>query len=100
MNTLNEVAGNVSKTVKFGSAPSMSEGYGGIQPLFDRMAKGEFQVVLVHDANPLYTLPKSGKFAESLAKVPFKVSTATVLDETAAACDLIPAEPAWPRALG
>ena len=89
VNLLNEVAGNLGKTVRFGSAPAMSEGYGGIQPLFDRMGKGEFQVVLVHDANPLYTLPKSGKFAESFAKVPFKVSTAAVLDETAAACDLI-----------
>jgi anaerobic selenocysteine-containing dehydrogenase/Fe-S-cluster-containing dehydrogenase component len=89
VNLLNEVAGNIGKTVKFGSAPAMSEGYGGIQPLFDRMAKGEFQVVLVHDANPLYTLPKSGKFVEAFAKAPFKVSTAAVLDETAAACDLI-----------
>jgi anaerobic selenocysteine-containing dehydrogenase/Fe-S-cluster-containing dehydrogenase component len=89
VNLLNDVAGNVGKTVKFGAAPAMSEGYGGIQPLFDRMGKGEFQVVLVHDANPLYTLPKSGKFAESFVRVPFKVSTAAVLDETAAACDLI-----------
>ena len=89
VNLLNEVAGNVGKTVRFGAEPAASEGYGGIQPLFDRMAKGEFQVVLVHDANPLYTLPKSGKFAEAFAKVPFKVSTAAILDETAAACDLI-----------
>jgi anaerobic selenocysteine-containing dehydrogenase/Fe-S-cluster-containing dehydrogenase component len=89
VNTLNDVAGNIGKTVKFGAAIAASEGYGGIQPLFDRMRNGEFQVVLVHDANPLYTLPKSGKFAEAFAKVPFKVSTAAVLDETAAACDLI-----------
>jgi anaerobic selenocysteine-containing dehydrogenase/Fe-S-cluster-containing dehydrogenase component len=89
VNTLNEVAGNIGKTVMFGAEPAASEGYGGIQPLFDRMAKGEFQVVLVHDANPLYTLPKSGKFAEAFAKVPFKVSTAAILDETAKACDLI-----------
>ena len=89
VNLLNEVAGNIGKTVTFGSAPATTEGDGRIQPLFDRMAKGEFQVVLVHDANPLYTLPRSGKFAEAFAKVPFKVSTAAVLDETAAACDLI-----------
>ena len=89
VNTLNEVAGNLGRTVQFGSAPAASEGYGAIQPLFDRMAKGEFQVVLVHDANPLYTLPRSGKFAEAFAKVTFKVSTAAILDETAKACDLI-----------
>ena len=89
VNTLNEVAGNLGKTVRFGAEPAASEGYGGIQPLFDRMGRGEFQVVLVHDANPLYTLPRSGKFAEAFAKVPFKVSTAAILDETAQACDLI-----------
>ncbi|HEY4321680.1 MAG TPA: molybdopterin-dependent oxidoreductase [Gemmatimonadales bacterium] len=89
VNLLNEAAGNVGKTVMFGAAPSASEGYGSIQPLFDRMSQGQFQVVLVHDANPLFTLPKSGKFTESFRKVAFKVSTATVLDETAAECDLI-----------
>ena len=46
-------------------------------------------MLLVHEANPLYALPKSGKFTERFAKVGYKVSTAQVLDETAAACDLI-----------
>ncbi|MGH7581935.1 MAG: molybdopterin-dependent oxidoreductase [Gemmatimonadales bacterium] len=89
VNTLNEVAGNVGATVKFGAVPETTEGYGTVRSLFDRMARGEFQVVLVHDSNPLFTMPASGGFAAQFAKVPFKVSTAAVMDETAAACDLI-----------
>ena len=72
-----------------GTGIATSDGYGSMLALFDKMGKGEIQVVLVHDANPLYACPKSGKFADNFKKVPFKVSTAQVMDETAAACDLI-----------
>ncbi len=89
VNTLNEVAGNVGKTVNFYPAVQATDGYGAVQKLFDRMQHGEFQVVLVHDANPLYTLPASGNFTAAFRKVAFKVSTAPILDETAAECDLI-----------
>jgi anaerobic selenocysteine-containing dehydrogenase/Fe-S-cluster-containing dehydrogenase component len=89
VNLLNEVAGNVGHTVLFGATPAATDGYVKTRDLFAAMGRGEVQVVLVHEANPLYALPKSGKFAESFKKVGFKVSTASVLDETAAACDLI-----------
>ena len=46
-------------------------------------------MLLVHDANPVYALPKAAGFAEQLTKVPFKVSTSLFLDETAALCDLL-----------
>ena len=89
VNLLNEVAGNVGRTVLFGAAPAATDGYARTRELFAAMGRGEVQVLLVHEANPLYTLPKSGAFAEAFGKVGFKVSTASVLDETAAACDLI-----------
>ena len=89
VNLLNEVAGNVGKTVLFGAAPAAASGYGEVVALFESMRAGQVQLLLVHEANPLYALPQSGKFTEALAKVAFKVSTASVLDETAAACDLI-----------
>ncbi len=82
-------AGNVGKTVHFGVNAPPSGGYGDLLALFDRMGSGQLQVVLVHDANPLYAAPQAGTFAAQFAKVPFKVSTAPILDETAAACDLI-----------
>src|SRR5204863_1553462 len=42
-----------------------------------------------HEANPVYTLPKAGGFADRLSKVGFKVSTSMFLDETSVLCDLI-----------
>ena len=53
------------------------------------MDGGQVAVLLVHDANPVYALPKASGFADKLKKVPFKVSTALFLDETAAQCDLL-----------
>ena len=89
VNLLNYVAGNVGRTVKFGAGLSATDGYGAMEELIAAMNAGQISVLLVHDTNPAYTLPKSTKFAEAMAKVPFKVSTSLFLDETAAASDLL-----------
>ena len=86
---LNYVAGNVGRTVRFGAGLGRGEGYGAIERLFARLDQGQVAVAIVHEANPLYALPKSGGFTEKFAKAGFKVSTANVLDETAMACDLV-----------
>jgi anaerobic selenocysteine-containing dehydrogenase/Fe-S-cluster-containing dehydrogenase component len=86
---LNYVAGNVGQTVRFGAGLPKTDDYTAMEQLIVAMASGQIGVVLVHDANPLYALPRNAKFAEAFAKVPFKVSTALFLDETAAACDLL-----------
>lgn len=47
------------------------------------------KVLLVHDANPAYALPKAGDVAAALADVEFLVSFSSFMDETAAMADLI-----------
>jgi len=89
VNILNYVAGNVGVTVRFGAGLPTADGYGAMAALVRQMAAGEIAVVLVHDANPAYALPRAAGFAEAFAKVPFKVSTATMMDETAALADLL-----------
>jgi anaerobic selenocysteine-containing dehydrogenase/Fe-S-cluster-containing dehydrogenase component len=89
VNLLNYVAGNVGKTVRFGAGMPTTDGYGAMEALITAMNAGQVSVLLVHDCNPAYSLPKSAGFAAAMAKVPFKVSTALFLDETAAACDLL-----------
>jgi molybdopterin-containing oxidoreductase family iron-sulfur binding subunit len=89
VNLLNEAAGNVGRTVQFGPAVAAAEGYGAAAAMFQAMGRGEIAVALVHEANPLYAMPASGQYAAAFGKVGFKVSTANVMDETAAACDLI-----------
>ena len=89
VNVLNAVAGNLGQTVRFGADLSTGDGLEGLQQLLAAMQAGQVGVLLIHDANPVYALPPSMKFAEALDKVPLKVSTATWLDETAAQCDLL-----------
>jgi molybdopterin-containing oxidoreductase family iron-sulfur binding subunit len=89
VNVLNAVAGNIGQTVRFGADLSTGDGLAGVQQLLAAMNAGQVGILLVHEANPVYALPASMKFADALKKVPFKVSTATYLDETAAQCDLL-----------
>ena len=89
VNVLNYVAGNVGVTVKFGAGMKGADGYGALQALEQAMAAGQVDVLIVHEANPLYNVPKSGGFKAAWDKVRFKVSTSMYLDETAAAADLL-----------
>jgi anaerobic selenocysteine-containing dehydrogenase len=57
--------------------------------LVDRMRGGEIQVLLVHGANPAYDLPQQSGFVDALENVPFVVSFAPIVDETAAWADLV-----------
>jgi molybdopterin-containing oxidoreductase family iron-sulfur binding subunit len=89
VNILNYIAGNVGQTVHFGARLDHGDGHVALAALQAAMDAGQVQVLIIHEANPVYTLPKSSKFAEALAKVPFKVSTSSFYDETSALCDLL-----------
>jgi len=59
---------------------------------FANLAKGEgygIEMLLIHQANPLYSLPATAGVQEALEKIPFIVSFASFKDETAMLADLI-----------
>jgi molybdopterin-containing oxidoreductase family iron-sulfur binding subunit len=89
VNLLNYAAGNLGKTVRFGAGVGAGDGYGKIVDLIRAMSAGEIKVLIVHQANPAFTVPKAAGFAAAMAKVPFKVSTSLFFDETAALADLL-----------
>ncbi|MGH7704220.1 MAG: molybdopterin-dependent oxidoreductase, partial [Gemmatimonadales bacterium] len=89
VNLLNYVAGNVGQTVNFGADLAAADGYGALEGLTAPMEAGAVAVLLVHEANPVHTLPQSSGFKARLGKVGFKVSTSLYLDETAVLCDLL-----------
>jgi anaerobic selenocysteine-containing dehydrogenase len=60
-----------------------------VQALIEQMRAGQVQVLLVHGANPAYDLPERAGFLDALANVPFVVSFAPIVDETALWADLI-----------
>jgi anaerobic selenocysteine-containing dehydrogenase len=59
------------------------------QKLIRQMQDGSVKVLMIHGANPAYDLPPKLGFIEALQKVPFVVSFAPLVDETALWADLI-----------
>jgi Fe-S-cluster-containing dehydrogenase component/anaerobic selenocysteine-containing dehydrogenase len=57
--------------------------------LLGRMRRGEVGVVLHFGSNPAYHLPAEFRYGEALKKVPFSVSLAEAIDETAQLCTLV-----------
>lgn len=57
--------------------------------LVDAMKGGQVGVLLVHGANPVYSMPPASGFADALAKVPFVVSLQSIPDETSERANLV-----------
>ncbi|MBW2715737.1 MAG: 4Fe-4S dicluster domain-containing protein [Deltaproteobacteria bacterium] len=89
---LNLVVGAIGKTVLVvpdGSSTDQVTSYRDMVRLVKQMKTGAISVLLVHDANPVYSMPGGSGFAEALEKVGFVISTAPGPDETSERADLI-----------
>ncbi len=86
---INASLGNQNKTV-FHTAPFTAQTVTHLQSLktlVDDMNAGKVQALFILGANPVYTAPADFKFAEALAKVPFRVQHSYYDDETGGACE-------------
>ncbi|MGW8249491.1 MAG: molybdopterin dinucleotide binding domain-containing protein, partial [Anaerolineales bacterium] len=95
---LNEIVGIDGQPGGKGSASQASQlppspaGYstlGDVMDLIDRMKNHQVQVLMVNGANPVYDLPDQAGFTDALQNVPYVVSFAPIVDETAVQADLI-----------
>jgi molybdopterin-containing oxidoreductase family iron-sulfur binding subunit len=89
---LNYVIGAVGKNVQLsqaGGAPGTPGGFRDIVKQIADMKSGNVALLLVHNSNPVYSLPPDAGFSEALGKVDFVVSTASMPDETSEKADLI-----------
>jgi len=83
---LNRVLGGHGVTV----APTEPTGrYADVLALVKAMQDGKVGVLLVHDANPSYSLPSASGFDDALGNVGLLVSFSTALDETSAAAGIV-----------
>lgn len=95
INLLNQVLGNVGKTVEAAAVvpfPQIAPVVGSAAALTALAAgldAGKYKVMFNYAANPVFTAPAAMKLKEGLAKVGFKVSFAHYLDETALQADLV-----------
>src|SRR5918996_208238 len=88
---LNYVAGNIGQTVEFRSYSSLDavSTFSDIIALTENMNRGEISALLIHGANPVFSLPEKSGFSDALKKVPLKIAFAEFLDETSAEGDII-----------
>jgi molybdopterin-containing oxidoreductase family iron-sulfur binding subunit len=81
---LNALNGNVGSTLTFGPAAALDRlaGAADISTLVGAMAAGDVDILLIHHANPAYTLPPAVGFDAAVRRVPFVVNFGTLQDET------------------
>jgi molybdopterin-containing oxidoreductase family iron-sulfur binding subunit len=95
INLLNQVLGNVGKTIEAATAvpfPQMAPATGNtaaLKSLNDGLAAGKYKVLFSYATNPVFTAPGAIKFRDNMAKAGFKVAFAHYLDETALQADLV-----------
>ena len=95
INLLNQVLGNVGKTVEAAAIvpfPQMVPATGNtaaLKTLNDGLNAGKYKVLFSYAANPVFTAPGAMKFKDNMAKAGFKVAFAHYMDETAMQADLV-----------
>ncbi|NQU64232.1 MAG: 4Fe-4S dicluster domain-containing protein [SAR324 cluster bacterium] len=88
VNILNYVAGNIGTTVLFGADYKLGgDSLDEIESAVKAMNEGQYEVVIIENVNPAFTLPAGSGFKTALAKVPWVVSFSTENDETSALAD-------------
>ncbi len=88
---LNHLAGNVGKTVDLSDYSMISEtnSYEEIEELIGRMNDGDVELLIVHNVNPVFTMPKALGAKEAISKIPHVVSLSTYMDETSELAGLV-----------
>ena len=83
--------------------PAFGEGatssYDDALALIEKMAAGDISVLFIN-GNPLFELPVEAGFAQALARVPYVVSFAAIVDETAVQADIILPESSYLESWG
>ena len=98
VNALNYLAGNIGRrggvifnsASEFVQAPSTEHAsYQQMTKLAERMKNNEIDVLILHDTNPVFSMPSGSNFREAIENVPLVVALSSFMDETTAMADLI-----------
>jgi anaerobic selenocysteine-containing dehydrogenase/Fe-S-cluster-containing dehydrogenase component len=90
-NLLGSLHPGARETANFGALSVFSEAAcaADVRELTARMHAGEVDVLLVHNANPVFSLPPAWDFTRALERVPLVVSFSSAVDETSSKAHLI-----------
>jgi molybdopterin-containing oxidoreductase family iron-sulfur binding subunit len=87
---INYELGNYGSTLDLNAPIMLHQGNDAeVEALIKEMEAGKVDALIIAGANPVYTLPKSSKFAAALKKVALSVSFSGYADETASLCTYV-----------
>ncbi len=90
VNYLNSLLGNEGKTVQAGAGnSSLKASYDSIQQLILKMNRKEVKTLIIHRANPVYSLSNAYNFKAALKNVDTVVYIGETMDETASVSDFV-----------
>ena len=90
-NLLCTVVAGTRNTMDFSRASSygLTAEAGAVKDLAERMKRGEVDLLLLRDVNPVFSLPFSEDFLKGMERVPLVVSFSSATDETTALAHLV-----------
>lgn len=101
INAINNSLGNYGTTIDFSETLNTAQGdESAFASLLAEMKSGSVDVLIIDDANPVYSHIAGKEFADALAKVKLKIASCMSLDETSTLCDYIAIKPHFLEAWG
>lgn len=101
INAINNALGNYGTTIDFTETLNTSQGDDtAFAALIAEMKSGAVDVMIIDDANPVYSHIAGKEFADALSKVKLKIASCMSLDETSTLCDYIAIKPHFLEAWG
>ncbi len=98
VNVLNYVGGNIGEAggILFnpastfsGDAPRPRAAYQDMLKLFASLGGDDAEVLILHDTNPVFTLPSSANVTAAVMAVPYVIGMSSFMNETMALADII-----------
>ena len=95
VNLLNHLAGNLNRSggvilnSEQGRSSGSAAGFQGVVDLVAAMEAGDVEVLLIHDTNPVFSLPDNVRLVDAMQKVPLIVAMSCFQDETTVMADFI-----------
>lgn len=86
--SINDALGNTGATVRYGApvVASPADGTASMKELVGEMYAGKVDMLVIFDANPVFTAPGDLNFKDALNKVGLRVHVGTHFDDTAELC--------------
>ncbi len=90
VNAINNILENYGKTIDLTTPVNLKQGMESeMEQVMESIKLGKAGGIMFYNVNPAYDCVHHDKLVKAVSKLPFKVSFATVMDETAALCDYV-----------